>query len=921
MLKMSAQKDDRTVPAAVLPERAVLLAACALLTLLASCPNPVESAPHMLFPLTPGMGRVQVRLNSGQLSSAEARTLMPSSPTFTKYTLDFTKDGQTIRKELPRDGDVSDLNGTGYGVELESGTWDLTVTAYTGTSPNYREAAVGAASVVVTAGTTTTLPPIQIAPIPIDGNPSTPGTLKWVITLPALDAADGAGLYYIKTGETSPNFADLNPTGSAVSAGTVVTGSADLPPGYYDVTVLLTKSGSPMGRAEVAHIYSGLTTTAAFTFPDGESGGGGSVNMKWLAGDVNIDDRSGLTVGTTTVKAYSDYTCTTPIITDPATVTVNGGTWRMKIPEGVTRVFFKLEHSFSVNSKTGVYSEVYGNPNPTDYTIPPSGRGDIHFTMTIPPLVAYRAAEGGKLYSTLQAAINDSTGTGVNLDPILLIRDITIDGTVETSITVNRNHVKLIAEDMGSGSERTISFGSWHNISVTNGGSLELEGTYPLIIKGEASAISSAIVVGSSSSPPSTLTMRNGVKLQQFTKTAVKVQSGGIFNMAGGAITGNVNEDQLTGGGVLVDDGVFTMSGGEISDNHCTDTGNSAGGGVYVKSGGSFAMSGGRITGNSATTHYGGGVYVTEGSSFTMTGGSITDNHAPNGGGVRVNGSTFAMSGGDISENGASDTYGNGNGGGVYLYNSSFTMSGAAEIAENTANVSGGGVYVEEHSVFTMTGGSITGNEANGTGPYDGGGGVYMGGSVGSNFIMTGGSITGNIAATSGGGVYMSSGSFTMTGGSITGNEATGTGASDGGGGVYVIGTAAVFTMNGGIIGGTGSDANTAMNGGGVYMGSGSFSMAGGSAITGNTAATSGGGVYMGSGIFTMYGGTIGGTGGTGDNVASNNGASLYQAGGTAQYGGSFGNNGIIAYPITQPFTNHELPYDDPVGGDKDPAP
>ncbi|MBR3585678.1 MAG: hypothetical protein IKO00_06650 [Oscillospiraceae bacterium] len=85
-----------------------------------------------------------------------------------------------------------------------------------------------------------------------------------------------------------------------------------------------------------------------------------------------------------------------------------------------------------------------------------------------------------------------------------------------------------------------------------------------------------------------------------------------------------------------------------------------------------------------------------------------------------------------------------------------------------------GGVVVYSPGSFTMTGGSVTGNEAY----YYGGGGVTVNGGT---FRMTGGSITRNTGKY-GGGVYVQTGAghFIMEGGSITGNT------SQYAGGVYV---------------------------------------------------------------------------------------------------------------------------------------
>ena len=92
-------------------------------------------------------------------------------------------------------------------------------------------------------------------------------------------------------------------------------------------------------------------------------------------------------------------------------------------------------------------------------------------------------------------------------------------------------------------------------------------------------------------------------------------------------------------------------------------------------------------------------------------------------------------------------------------------------------NAKGPAVQVCGFGSFTMYGGTITGNHANGSG-----GGVCIEGTNGS-FTMYGGSITNNSATGSGGGVYVDGerSSFIMYGGTITNNSATGSG-----GGVYV---------------------------------------------------------------------------------------------------------------------------------------
>jgi hypothetical protein len=228
-------------------------------------------------------------------------------------------------------------------------------------------------------------------------------------------------------------------------------------------------------------------------------------------------------------------------------------------------------------------------------------------------------------------------------------------------------------------------------------------------------------------------------------------------------------------------------------------------------------------TGNNASL-----VRVNAGGRFTMnTGAVLQNNRSTEGGGVYVTGSngTFTMSGGEIKNNTATSS-----GGGVYIgSNGTFTISGGT-ISGNTASgtYGGGGVYVNNSSTFTMSGGTISGNTSNGTGSSAGGGGVYV---YFGTFTMNNGTISGN-TATSGGGVYVSYSTFTMNNGTISGNTANGTGATNGGGGVYVSGNSSNGTFN--MYGGEISGGNKANNGGGVYNNA-TFTVGKTAKVSGNT--------------------------------------------------------------------------------------
>ena len=142
----------------------------------------------------------------------------------------------------------------------------------------------------------------------------------------------------------------------------------------------------------------------------------------------------------------------------------------------------------------------------------------------------------------------------------------------------------------------------------------------------------------------------NGHKLN-LNKQHISVGSGASFTLCdcstGGVLTGGSGSK---GGGVYVDEGgTFTMTGGSIAGNTAE-----SGGGVYVDEGGTFTMEDGSINNNQVTSGGGGGVMVNKGS-FTLSGGSITGNATSDatygyGGGVCLYG-TFNLSGDAIIQN------------------------------------------------------------------------------------------------------------------------------------------------------------------------------------------------------------------------------------------------------------------------------
>jgi len=259
------------------------------------------------------------------------------------------------------------------------------------------------------------------------------------------------------------------------------------------------------------------------------------------------------------------------------------------------------------------------------------------------------------------------------------------------------------------------------------------------------------------------------------------------------------------------------------------------------------------LTGDHTIT---GTVTVNEDGQFYMSDGTITG--PGRGVEIRDSGSVFTMSGGTIEGNIAEGAViGVTAGAGVRAErNAVFNMTGGI-IRDNTTTGSGGGVAALSDAVFNMEGGVIQGNAAGLVGGV-GGGGVYV---VGSTFNMFAPALIYDNHSLSpqsngGGGVRVTTGSvFTMHGGTIAGNTA------QNGGGIEVWGNSTAHMINGRI-----EDNSASIYGGGVSVGPGSiFNMHDGHIY--NNFAEAGGGINLHASadttilafraIFNMYGGFI----------------------------------------------------------------
>ena len=260
-----------------------------------------------------------------------------------------------------------------------------------------------------------------------------------------------------------------------------------------------------------------------------------------------------------------------------------------------------------------------------------------------------------------------------------------------------------------------------------------------------------------------------------------------------------------------------------------------------------------------------------------------------------ANGGTIVLNSGAILQNNKAAQFGSG-----ILANNrvNITMEDGAIIRNNTNRnyELGGGILIGNSSTFTMNGGEISGNTANG------GGGVAI---IGSTMVMNGGTISNNSTyktsgqGSYGAGVYVADyanasggdtlftgqpASFEMNGGKITGNTAL-----DYGGGVLTFPQQSqkiTININNGEISG---NKVTKGSGGAVaaFFGVTELNIKGGT-LTGNSAYQFGGGVFLYQATnVTISGGTIS----KNKALRSGGGVCLREGSAVKQTGGSIENN------------------------------
>ena len=323
---------------------------------------------------------------------------------------------------------------------------------------------------------------------------------------------------------------------------------------------------------------------------------------------------------------------------------------------------------------------------------------------------------------------------------LIAVQAINLNGgnntiSLENNITLeNGNVINLTGgETTILGNNHTISGGKNQTLWVSDRAVLNLgrqDGTDKLTFEGNDQSITAVSVSGQAE-----LNVYEGVTIENYHNSGVKVGAGAAFTMNGGTIQNcsasngggvavcgwrNGNTQEVTpagftmsdgtirdciatkkGGGVAADYAEVTISGGSIENCSAVQ-----GGGINFEDG-TLIMSGGSIDGCSASSSYtgGGGIALLNTAAdlhLTLTGGSITNNRADNGSG----GGICVMSLGNFSADAVNNMTITGNsasrGGGVYglIQSVVVDMSDASNIlCNNTATDAGADVCMDYGSI------------------------------------------------------------------------------------------------------------------------------------------------------------------------------------------------------------------------------
>ncbi|MBQ4091049.1 MAG: hypothetical protein IJC64_01900 [Clostridia bacterium] len=358
---------------------------------------------------------------------------------------------------------------------------------------------------------------------------------------------------------------------------------------------------------------------------------------------------------------------------------------------------------------------------------------------------------------------------------------------------INAGELKLVEEGEGN----TIVFGgaqAGQGNTAVSGGAIRIEGG-KVTVTGAAFEYNSAEVGGAISVIAGELNITNGT-LEYNTAT-----NGGAVHATGGTVefyssqfnnNSAISDAEVRGGAIYSGGATLKITDTAFSGNKAsneTTSSNQWGGAIYI-TGGSLTASNATFS-NNISGYYGGAVAAAE-AAVTITDGSISGSTGITGAalyfnkckGVEINGTAITGNG----HNG-NVTWGSG-----IIYTTAGTTHTFKNITASGNNTGyNGGVFYISDSPATIEGGTFTENSAG----Y--GGVLYVAGAASSVTISNatfGTADKGNSATTSGGAVYVASGTVNVNGATLESNT-----AATSGGAIYAAGgettiTGTTFTRN-----------------------------------------------------------------------------------------------------------------------------
>jgi hypothetical protein len=241
-------------------------------------------------PLAGELGLLSVTIAGAEAASgANGRTMLAIDPEFSRYELTVSPNPETVNDSGSSKSYFSETGS--FEITLPARSYAISAAGYTGDKPSARtwdnaERRLATRNVSITSGNQT---PASLTVIPYMDD-ETYGALRYSLNWDTVgqipvqaellieqydrdgDAWDGIPISFI-TGDAAAGSRRGAVLLLQRSAGLVAqTGVLDLPPGEYRLTTTVVMDGPwpPVSRSDIAHVYSNLTTPAAFFYGAGD---------------------------------------------------------------------------------------------------------------------------------------------------------------------------------------------------------------------------------------------------------------------------------------------------------------------------------------------------------------------------------------------------------------------------------------------------------------------------------------------------------------------------------------------------------------------------------------------------------------------------------------------------------------------------